>query len=329
MLWVGIICLIAGLAFFAIGSIQTVAHTRSPMDTRLKQITTRTPIERELRPEAGSLAEREEQARAPRKADILPLVSQFLKRFSLFTQLEEDLTMAHSDWRASELMAGSVIVSLVIFSLLQWRLQLLPISIAVSLLVLAFPWTFVKMKRGRWQRRFELQLADTLVLMSNAMKAGYSFMQAIDLVGREALPPMSDEFRRMSQEIAVGVPVEDAMESFGARIKSMDLDLVITAVLIQRVVGGALAEILDNIAKVIRERVRIKGEINTLTTQGKMTGYFLVGMPIALGLFLSVISPGYTTPLFQEAIGQKVILTGGAMQIFGFLVVKRIISIEV
>jgi tight adherence protein B len=108
--------------------------------------------------------------------------------------------------------------------------------------------------------------------MANSLKAGFSFLQAVEMVSREAQPPISEEFGRLTQEIALGVSISQSMESLSERIRSMDLSLMVTAVLIQREVGGSLAEILETIASVIRERVRIRGEIRTLTTQGRMTG---------------------------------------------------------
>ena len=145
---------------------------------------------------------------------------------------------------------------------------------------------------------FNKQLPDTITLIANALRAGSSFLQAIELVVRESRPPVSTEFGRVIREVNLGLPFEQALENMVRRVRSDDLELMATAISIQHQVGGNLAEILDSIAYTIRERVRIKGEIRTLTAQQRLSGYVVGFLPIALAGFLFIAAPNFMEPMF-------------------------------
>ena len=190
-------------------------------------------------------------------------------------------------------------------------------------------------KSGRL-KAFNSGLSDTIMLLANSLRAGSSFLQSVEMVCREAQPPISTEFSRVIREVNLGLPLDDALANLGRRMKSDDLDLMITAIAIQHQVGGNLAEILDTIAFTIRERVRIKGEIRTLTAQQRMSGYVVGFLPIALVLLLSVIAPTFMAPMLQkppELLGQPaglfILGFGGLMMGIGFILIRRIVDIEV
>jgi tight adherence protein B len=202
--------------------------------------------------------------------------------------------------------------------------------------VLFTPWVYVKTKRAAYYRKFDDQLSDALMLMSNSLRAGFSFMQAMEMVGREAPAPISEEFRRVTQEIALGVPIGDALLGMSTRIRSTDLDLVVTAVIIQREVGGGLAQLLELIAGVIRERQRIKGEIRTLTSQGRLTGMILGLMPFIVGFLIIFVgrltapdSPSFIEPLIATSLGHLILAGAFAWEIIGFWLIMRIVNIKV
>jgi tight adherence protein B len=176
---------------------------------------------------------------------------------------------------------------------------------------------------------FNRQLPDTIVLLSNSLRAGSSFLQSIELVSREGGPPMSEEMGRVVREVNLGLGMEEALQNLVRRIKSEDLDLMVTAIGIQQQVGGNLAEILDTIAFTIRERVRIKGEINTLTAQGRVSGYLVAFLPIALGVVLNMINPAFMQPLFTQTVGRILIGVGIVMMTIGFLAIRKITDIKV
>ncbi|NTW06059.1 MAG: secretion system protein, partial [Peptococcaceae bacterium] len=182
---------------------------------------------------------------------------------------------------------------------------------------------------SRRLNKFNLQIGDALVVIANSMRAGYSFLQSMDLVRKELPPPISIEFNRVFQEMTLGISTEESLNNLNSRLKSDDLDLVITAVLIQRQVGGNLAEILDNIASTIRERVRIKGEIKTLTAQGKISGIIIGILPVLLAVALSLISPDYLMLLLTDPLGRAMLISAVIMEIAGILIIKRIIDIKV
>jgi tight adherence protein B len=190
-------------------------------------------------------------------------------------------------------------------------------------------------KSGRLNS-FNKQLPDTITLIANALRAGSSFLQAIELVVRESRPPISTEFGRVIREVNLGLPFDQALENMVRRVRSDDLELMATAISIQHQVGGNLAEILDSIAYTIRERVRIKGEIKTLTAQQRMSGYVVAGLPIGLAGILFIIAPNFMKPMFDNPpailglpAGVVILLFGMFMMFIGFLFIRRIVDIEV
>jgi tight adherence protein B len=176
---------------------------------------------------------------------------------------------------------------------------------------------------------FNKQLADTTTLLSNSLRAGSSFLQSIEMVSRESPPPMGEEMGRVVREVNLGLALEEALANLVRRIKSDDLDLMVTAIGVQQQVGGNLAEILDTIAFTIRERVRIKGEINTLTAQGRMSGYLVAFLPIGIAVTLNFINPDFMRPLFTQLLGQILLGVGGVMMVIGFFAIQKIVSIKV
>lgn len=178
--------------------------------------------------------------------------------------------------------------------------------------------------------RFENQLPDTLGLWVNALRSGYSVLQSMEAIARDAPEPTSTEFKRVVQEVQLGIDLEDALAHLLNRVESEDLDLVVTAVNIQREVGGNLAEILDVISHTIRERIKIKGEIRVLTAQGRITGYVISGLPIILALFLYGINPTYMGNLFENrSCGWPLLGIGLALIGIGFAVVQKIVDIDI
>ncbi len=191
------------------------------------------------------------------------------------------------------------------------------------------PGFYVKYRIGRRLKAFNGQLGDTLTLLSNALKAGYSFAQAIDTVAKNAVPPIADEFARAVREMNLGGSPDEALSNITKRIASADFDLVATAYSIHRTVGGNLAEILDNIAYTIRERVRIKGEIATLTAQARASGTLITALPIVLAAFMYFVTPSYFRPMFENFIGWILLAIGAFMIFVGNLIIRRVVAIEV
>ncbi len=193
-----------------------------------------------------------------------------------------------------------------------------------------FPRIYVSRQTSQRLLRFETQLPDTLGLWVNALRSGFSVLQAMEAISRDAPEPTATEFKRVVQEVQLGIDVEDALEHLLNRVESDDLDLVVTAVNIQREVGGNLAEILETISHTIRERVKLKGEIRVLTAQGRITGYLISGLPIAVALFLSLIQPGFMNPMFENrTCGWPLLGIGLALIGMGMAAIQKIVNIEI
>jgi tight adherence protein B len=194
------------------------------------------------------------------------------------------------------------------------------------------PRVYVRRQQGQRLVKFNEQLPDMLGLMVNGLRAGYSVMQAMEAVSKELPPPISDEFRRVVQEIQIGLPIDRALDNLYRRIPSEDLDLTITAMNVQREVGGNLAEILDTISYTIRERVRIKGEIRVLTSQVVYSSRFLSSMPVLIAVALWFMNRPYMMMFFQpesRLIGIPALAFGGLMILSGYLIMGKIADIEV
>lgn len=191
------------------------------------------------------------------------------------------------------------------------------------------PRVYTSMRKGRRLKQFNDQLGDAINQMSNGLRAGYSVMQAIDSVATELPPPVSVEFRRVVQEMQLGVSMEQALSNMLRRIDSEDLDLMITAINVQREVGGNLADILDVISFTIRERVRIQGEVRTLTAQGRISAWVISGLPFALALLLLVLNREYIMLLFTETCGWIMVAAIIILVGSGAFALSKITNIEV
>ncbi len=206
-------------------------------------------------------------------------------------------------------------------------------AIVFALVFSFLPNFYVNIRAARRVKAFNNQLGDVITMMANALRGGYSFLQTLDMVSREAPEPSSTEFRRVVQEVGLGRSTEEALQNLLRRVPSDDLDLLITAVSIQMEVGGNLAQILDTIGHTIRERVRIKGEISTLTAQGRISSWIITGLPIGLAMFITVVNPDYMAPLFTFGMPPEawccMPVTSLFMIALGYFAIQKIIDIEV
>lgn len=203
------------------------------------------------------------------------------------------------------------------------------VGFMLAIVVVMAEWIYVLLKIDRREAAFTNQLGDCLMMVANAMRAGFSFLQAMDLVSKEMEPPISDEFKHVMRDINLGASVERALDDMDKRVSSSDFSLVVTAVLIQQQVGGDLAHILDTISDTIQDRIRMRREVRTLTAQGRMSGWVLAALPFALGAFISVVNPSYIEPLFTERIGQMAIAFAIVLVLIGFFIIQRIVDIDV
>ena len=191
------------------------------------------------------------------------------------------------------------------------------------------PRFYLRMRQGRRLKEFNNQLSDAVMLLSNALRSGYSLLQSMDTIASQLAPPISTEFSRVVREIGLGIPNETAFQNLLRRIDSDDLDLMITAINVQHEVGGNLAEILDKIGHIIRERVRIKGEIQTLTAMQRASSYIITALPVIMALVISVINTEYMSTLWTTLCGWIMMTVAVIMLVIGFLIIRKIVDIEV
>lgn len=203
------------------------------------------------------------------------------------------------------------------------------VAIACGFVGYTIPLLILKLKIKRRVKAFTNQLGDSLVLIANSLRTGYSFLQSIEMVSREMPKPMSEEFARVLKEMNLGIGTEDALNNLAERVNSDDLDLVVTAVIIQRQVGGNLAEVLDSISNTIRDRIKIKGQIKTLTAQGRISGVIVSLLPLVTGLMIYLVNPEYMKLLFSQPLGNAMLAVGVVSQVIGMLFIRKIVNIEV
>src|SRR3954469_20652457 len=260
-----------------------------------------------------------------------------LEKRDFGANLLRDLGAADLKLKPSEFLAiwaGTTIglpAVLFVFGFVLPSLQSFIVLLVGLVIGFVLPRLWLGRRKSSRLNQFNKQLPDTITLIANALRAGSSFLQAIELVVRESRPPISIEFGRVIREVNLGLPFDTALENMVKRVKSEDFELMSTAIAIQHQVGGNLAEILDSIAFTIRERVRIKGEIRTLTAQQRMSGYVVGGLPIVLAGFIYLLAPNFFEPMFSKppdvgGIPLGVILIGaaGVMMGLGFMFIRKI-----
>lgn len=259
-------------------------------------------------------------------ADITGRVAE---RVGAMSPLEQTLEQADLPVRASEVLF--LYVAGLLFVLIAGLLLIGdPIIVVLVVAVLALiPIGVLRMRRRRRLRSFETQLPDVLHLIAGALRAGFSFMQALESVTREVGEPAHKELSRVVTETQLGRAPEDALADSATRMSSGDLTWAVMAVRIQREVGGNLAEILDKISHTIRERFTIERQIRVYTAQGRFTGYLLAGLPIIVGFLIYMLNSEYIMILFQRPIGRMMIAVAAILQITGFFIIRRIINIEI
>ena len=238
--------------------------------------------------------------------------------------LQAGLPILGSEFLIIELVAA--IIAFVFAGLLTMQL---PVAILAFLFMPLVGWMLLQMKIRKRRKDFVNQLGDMLSMVASALRAGFSFVQAVEIVSKEMAAPMSVEVSKLIREINVGVPMETALEDINRRVECPEFELITTAVLIQRQVGGNLAQILDNISDTINERIRMKREVLALTAQGRMSAVVLALLPIALAAFLFSMHHDYFDPLLAAPMGKIAIGIALLMELLGYLVIKKIVDIDV
>ncbi|MGI5819706.1 MAG: type II secretion system F family protein [Armatimonadota bacterium] len=262
------------------------------------------------------------------RADVWPGLSEKLEETRLWQDLQLLVLRAGLLLRPSEALviggAAAVLgVAIGWFATGTGLLAFLGGALAVGALYL-----YLMQMAARRQAQLTSQLPNALDMLSSGLRSGHALTRSLRIVATQSRSPMSDEIEHVLQDINVGVSTPDAFDLLVARTKSYDIELVVAAIQTQLKLGGNLAEVLDNIASVIRERVRLQREIDAATSEGRLSATILVAMPFVMAMLISVISPGYLEPLFTEAAGKMMMIAAGVLMVIGIIVIKNLIEID-
>jgi tight adherence protein B len=313
------------IVFGMLALFQSTAHPRRNMERRLGTILGET--------DNIDYASVQVEGLRPTRVGHIPLISSLIEGKSWVDSISLSLERADIRLTVSEFISVRILVGL--------GLALLPVlfigtaflgvlaAIMAGIVGYMVPGFYLGYARKRRINKMETQLIEALTLISNSLKAGFGLMQSFDLASKQLEHPIATELRRTLYDVNVGASVEDALQTMAARADSRDLEIVVTGMLIQQSTGGNLGEILENIGHTMRERIRIRGEIKTLTAQQMLTGFVIGGLPFAMMLGFSILSPDYMSPLFTTAAGRLMLVGAGVLETFGIFLIKQILNIEV
>jgi tight adherence protein B len=272
-------------------------------------------------------AAEEKEGKKPRSA--MDGLEDVVTRRGFAADIQTDLARADLKLRVAEFMLITILSIVLFFLLGRWLFDSVLLGAVFGIVGFFVPRIYVNIRKRRRLNAFNDLLADTISLLANSLRSGFGIVQSMETVADQLPNPIAAEFHRVTQEIGLGLHYEEALNNMLRRVPSDDLDLMITAINIQGKVGGNLAEILDIIGHTIRERVRIKGEIRVLTAQQMISGYILIALPVLLSLVLYLINETYVGRMFTDPCGWIMIGTAVLMIVSGFLIIRRIVNIEV
>jgi tight adherence protein B len=312
LLFGGLLALGVMLAFAAL---VTRLQTRDPVEARLTEYG------------VGQELEAAAESGPPGSRRKWPLVNRLLAGFGLGPALARRLMRADIPLTAAEFALIIMVPAALGFVIGTWRANAL-VGLVLAAILGAVPVLYLNYRQGKRIRAFTEQLPDMLTLLIGALRAGHGLSQALAMVVDQVRDPAAGELRRVLRAVSLGLSTQRALNDMTERLGSDDLDLVVTAMNVQYEMGGDLVQTLDIIAETVRDRIRMKREIRVLTAQQRFTGYVLAGLPIVLCIVLYMISPQYMSRLFRPDM-IPVVVFAVIMQIIGFLVIRKIVDIEV
>jgi len=323
-----IVCLAAGtIGLLVYGIMQQVGRRRAILTERLE---TYAQIEEE-----AAVATDSELA----KLSPVPRLFHRLLGGGVMKGIEESLAQADIPMKATEFLLMRFLLAAVGFMIGYYSRDYLLSGVLLGALLYVIPGIVVQVHQHRRRAKFVRQLADALMLLTNSLRSGYGFLKGLELVAKEMEDPISKELNRMLREVNLGATIEQALNNLGKRIGSPDLDIVISAYLVQKDVGGNLTEIMEKVAETIRERLKIQGDIRVLTAQGRLSGLIVGLLPLALFLFFLFWAPFYFEPMFTDPkqavfgleipVGVLMLLGALVWQLLGGYVIHKIIDIKV
>ena len=259
------------------------------------------------------------------------LATRLLERLRLKQAVERRLETAGLKWGAPGLAHRSVALFLAGFAAVTVPLQNAnpPLALLAGALAGALPYYWVRRTAAQRLRQFEEQFPDCLEFIARSMRAGHAFSVSLDMVYREYSEPLAGEFRRTFEEQNLGQPLEVVLQKLGQRMPSMDVQFFVSAVLMQKRTGGNLAELLDRLASLIRERFKLRARIRAISAQGLMSGRVVAAIPLAVGGLMLAVNPPYARFFVDDPVGHELLAGALGLQLFGYLIIRKIVTIEV
>ena len=259
----------------------------------------------------------------------IPAFDSLLRRSERISKLQEMLAQGGLNLRAGKFLSLSALAG-VAAGLIAWVVSNRPEVGGVALLIgFVLPYSYASVQRNRRFSKFEELFPEAIDTLARAVRAGHAFTTALELITNEVAEPVAGEFRQLFEEQKFGMPVRDALMNLTERVPLVDVKFFVTAVMLQRETGGNLAEILDNLSYVIRERFKIQRQVRVYTAQGRLTMALLMGMPPIIVTIMLLVEPSFIRPLFADPIGHILLVAGIALQTVGYFVIRKIIRIQV
>jgi tight adherence protein B len=259
----------------------------------------------------------------------IPALDTFLKRSSRISALQGLLSQADISMRAGSFLLICIAAAIVLSAVVLFWIHSGMFAWAAGLIGFFLPYSYASYKRTKRFDRFEELFPQAIDTLARAVRAGHAFTTALELIANEINEPVAGEFRKLFEEQKFGMPVRDALVNLTERVPLVDVKFFVTAVMLQRETGGNLAEILDNLSYVIRERFKILRQVRVFTAQGRLTMLLLMGLPPLVVVIMLVFNPGFIRPLFSEPLGHMLIVIGITLQTVGYFVIRKIIQIQV
>lgn len=259
----------------------------------------------------------------------VPALNRLLMRVQWSSKLQDYLNQSGIKIRAAKLLLTAAILGVIAYLITGFFYPHFPFPLVAGVAVAFSPLAYVAWKRGSRLKAFEERFPEALDLLGRAVRAGHAFTTGLEMVGKESPEPVAGEFRTTFEEQNFGLPLRDALVNLAERMPVVDVQFFVTALLVQKETGGNLAEILDELARVIRDRFRIYREVHVKTAQGRLTAGILILLPLAMLIALKFLNPGYINILFTDPAGPLVLTVAGVMQVIGGIILWRIVQIQV
>src|SRR5580704_11902100 len=259
----------------------------------------------------------------------IPAFDRLLRRSERVTDLQKLLTQGGLSMRAGNFLgisALSGVAATIISYYLSKRVEVAWIALLVGFIL---PYSYASIQRNKRFEKFEELFPEAIDTLARAVRAGHAFTTALEMITNEVAEPVAGEFRQLYEEQKFGMPVRDALMNLTERVPLVDVKFFVTAVMLQRETGGNLAEILDNLSYVIRERFKIQRQVRVYTAQGRLTMALLMGMPPIIVTVMLILNPVFIQPLFSDPIGHTLLVAGITLQTIGYFVIRKIIKIQV